>query len=138
MNSLGGKQLTGFSPEAFDRLAAYAWPGNAAELSEVIAAAHTTADGPLVEAGNLPPVLSLADAARRRPRRADQVIVLDQFLADIERELIQRALARGKGNKTKAARLLGLTRPRLYRRMVNLGLIAPPELPDFRPAPEGE
>jgi DNA-binding NtrC family response regulator len=37
--------------------------------------------------------------------------------------LIHRALAHSKGNKAKAARLLGLNRPRLYRRMLQLGLI---------------
>ncbi len=44
------------------------------------------------------------------------------FLAGIETEMIERALRLSKGNKTKAAELLGLTRPRLYRRMVQLGL----------------
>ena len=48
--------------------------------------------------------------------------MLDEFLAQIERELIVRALAQAKGNKAKAARLLGMTRPRLYRRLVQLGL----------------
>ena len=47
---------------------------------------------------------------------------LDEFMAKIERELIERALARAKNNKARAARMLGLTRPRLYRRMVQLGL----------------
>ena len=45
-----------------------------------------------------------------------------EFLGRVERELIRRALAQAKGNKAKAARLLGMTRPRLYRRLVQLGL----------------
>ena len=44
-------------------------------------------------------------------------------MAKVERELIERAVARAKNNKARAARMLGLTRPRLYRRMVQLGLI---------------
>jgi len=44
-------------------------------------------------------------------------------MGSIERELISRALTQAKGNKTKAAKLLGMTRPRLYRRLVQLGLI---------------
>ncbi len=48
--------------------------------------------------------------------------MLDEFLARIEHELISRALSQAKGNKAKAARLLGMTRPRLYRRLLQLGL----------------
>ena len=44
------------------------------------------------------------------------------MLAKIERELIERALAQTGGNKTEAAALLGMTRPRLYRRLVQLGM----------------
>ena len=49
---------------------------------------------------------------------------MDEFLAEVETELIGRALIRSKGNKAGAARLLGMTRPRLYRRMIQLGLAA--------------
>ena len=55
-------------------------------------------------------------------RRPQEKIVLEQFLGEIELELIRRALSEAKGNKTKAASLLGMTRPRLYRRLVQLGL----------------
>lgn len=71
---------------------------------------------------DLPDRLHLAAAAEARPRRVEEKIVLDEYLGRIERELIERALSRAKGNKTKAARLLGMSRPRLYRRMVQLGL----------------
>src|SRR5690606_29634748 len=55
---------------------------------------------------------------------ATEPIQLEKFMAEIEAELIDRALKQAKGNKTTAAKLLGLTRPRLYRRMVQLGLAA--------------
>lgn len=121
-NATGERQLGGFTSEALDRLAAYAWPGNVAELAEVVAASCAKAEGPLVAVGDLPRRLHLAaDAARYAPR-TDETIVLDDYLADIEKELLRRALARAKGNKTKAAQLLGLTRPRFYRRLIQLGI----------------
>ena len=71
---------------------------------------------------DLPERLHVAAQAAAVPRRVDETIVLDEYLGRVERELIRRALARAKGNKARAARLLGVTRPRLYRRMVQLGL----------------
>ncbi len=122
-NARGAKQLGGFAPDALDRLCAYPWPGNVAELAEVVAAAHARAGGALVVRADLPERLHAAAETAARPRRRDEPIQLDEFIARIERELIHRALARSKGNKAKAARLLGLNRPRLYRRMLQLGLI---------------
>lgn len=128
-NAHGDKQLLGFTSDALDQLAAYHWPGQVAELAEVVAQAHAAAEGPEVTARDLPRRLHVAVEAQRRPSRKDEPIVLDQFLARIEEELIRRALRRAKGNKTRAARLLGMTRPRLYRRLVQLGLEPPPERP---------
>ena len=51
--------------------------------------------------------------------------MLGEFLERVEKELIVRAMRRAKNNKSKAARLLGLTRPRLYRRLIQLGLEPP-------------
>lgn len=121
-NASGDKQLGGCTSDALDLLAQYAWPGNVAELAEMIAAACATAEGPLVAARDLPRRLHLAADAERYAARPDETIVLDEYLAEIEKELLRRALQRAKGNKTRAARLVGLTRPRFYRRLVQLGL----------------
>jgi DNA-binding NtrC family response regulator len=122
-NARGGKQLGGFAPEALDRLCAYRWPGNVAELAEVVSESHARAAAALVARDDLPERLRVAADAAARPRRKEEPIQIDEFIARIERELIRRALTRSKGNKAKAARLLGLNRPRLYRRMVQLGLL---------------
>ena len=122
INSQGTKQVGGFSAEALDRLDAYHWPGNLDELAVVVAQAHQRAGGREIGIADLPERLHLAAGAAAHPRRTEETIVLSEFLGRMERELVRRALARAKGNKAKAARLLGLTRPKLYRRMVQLGL----------------
>lgn len=121
-NATTSHQVGGFSPAALDRLDSYAWPGNLDELNEVVAESHRRAEGAVVEVKDLPERLHLAAQAAAQPRRTEETIVLDEYLGRVERELIRRALARAKGNKARAARLLGVTRPRLYRRMVQLGL----------------
>jgi DNA-binding NtrC family response regulator len=122
VNSRGGKQIASFTSEALDALDAYPWPGNLDELAAMVAVAHQRAQGPQIALGDLPEDIHLAAAAAARPRKPEETIVLDDFLARVQRELIGRAIRRAKGNKTRAARLLGMTRPRLYRRMVQLGL----------------
>jgi DNA-binding NtrC family response regulator len=122
LNAKGLKQLGGFTPEALDQLAAHRWPGNLDELARVVEQAYQRAVGPDITVADLPPRIHHA-AAILHVRKAEEPIVLDKFLAQVERELIRRATAQAKGNKAKAARLLGMSRPRLYRRMIQLGLI---------------
>lgn len=121
-NAVGSRQLGGFSAAALERLDAYGWPGNLDELAEVVAESHRRAAATEIGVADLPERLHVAAQAAAHPRRAEETIVLDEYLARVERELIRRALGRAKGNKAKAARLLGVTRPRLYRRMLQLGL----------------
>lgn len=124
-NAAGEKQLSGFTPDALNRLVHYGWPGDVQELGNVIRQAHDRAAGPFIAVGDLPTSLlgSAPGSAPRagQPRRID----LESFLGTIETELLRRALAWAKGNKTKAARFLGMTRPRLYRRLVQRGLEEP-------------
>ncbi len=128
INAHSPRQRSGFTSEALDCLAAYPWPGNVDELILMVSESHARADGPEVDVTALPERIHLATSAAAHPRPAEQRIVLEDFLGRIERELIGRAIARAKGNKTKAAKLLGMTRPRLYRRLVQLGF----EQPDGR------
>jgi DNA-binding NtrC family response regulator len=71
----------------------------------------------------LPPTFFHAFSAASRTRRPSERINLDDLLARVEKEAITRALAQAGGNKSEAAALLGMTRPRLYRRLIQLGFI---------------
>jgi DNA-binding NtrC family response regulator len=129
LNGQSTKQLRGFSPEALDRLVQYDWPGEVDELAAIVRESCAAAEGVEVTGDDLPKRLRLAAEAAQFPRKPVEPIELEKLLASIETELIQRALRQAKGNKSQAAKLLGLNRPRLYRRMVQLGLESA-ELPD--------
>jgi DNA-binding NtrC family response regulator len=122
LNAAGPRQIGGFTPAALDLLDSYPWPGNLDELAQAVADSHGRAAGREIDVADLPERLRLAGRAAAHPRRTDESIVLGEYLGRVERELIRRALERAKGNKARAARLLGMTRPRLYRRMIQLGL----------------
>jgi DNA-binding NtrC family response regulator len=124
-NARGGKQIGSVTPEALDRLLTCAWPGNLDELAAVVAETHENAMGPTITPRDLPKRIGLALEAAPRSKQPDKAVDLEEFLARVERELIERALSRAKGNKTRAAKLLGMTRPKLYRRLVQLGLAEP-------------
>jgi DNA-binding NtrC family response regulator len=132
-NAAAGKQLAGFSPAALDRLAALPWTGNVEELAAVVGEACRHVGTVWIGEADLPPRVKAIVSAGSHPRRAVEHIKLDEFLVEIERELIQQAMQRARGNKAKAARMLGVSRPRLLRRLVQLGLEVPqaPEI-DFK------
>jgi transcriptional regulator with PAS, ATPase and Fis domain len=89
LNAAGGKQVSGMSPEVLG-------PGDVSQLADTVKEAWTSAPGPQIAVADLPRWLGAAEQAAARPPRAEAKIVLDEFLADVERELIQRALARGR------------------------------------------
>jgi transcriptional regulator with PAS, ATPase and Fis domain len=138
-NSTRGSQLAGFQPAALELLAGLPWAGNLDELRRAVIEACDEAIGPRVAIAELPDWVHLAAGAAARPKRDEQPIDLDDFLAEIEKELLSRALRRARGNKSRAAQLLGLSRQRLLRRLVQHGLIAPAEADEpvvFEPLPE--
>lgn len=126
-------EIRGFTDDALDRLVLYDWPGELAELRSVVQAAERRCEGPLITARDLPRIVHVAVDHAQRMESPPEPIQLDKYLAEVETLLIQRALALADGNKAEAARLLGMSRPRLYRRLVQLGLAEPPRKPDAEP-----
>jgi DNA-binding NtrC family response regulator len=108
--------VTGLSDEAWELLRGYSWPGNLNELYALLATACRRAKRNLLEAADFPWYLRAAAAATEGP------LPLDSVLEQAERRLIQWAIATAKGNKSKSADLLQISRPRLLRRMEALGI----------------
>jgi DNA-binding NtrC family response regulator len=122
-----GRQLAGFSDPVWPQLREYQWPGNLDELLLVVQEARDNSSGAMIEVKDLPLRFRAGlDAQSIGPMQrnlADEPIPpLESHLATVERDLITRALAQTKQNKTLAAKLLGIPRPVLYRRMDALGL----------------
>jgi DNA-binding NtrC family response regulator len=136
-NQRGGTQRSGFSPPALEALLEYDWPGNLTELARVIDHAHARG-GPgqsALEALDLPAsIRGSLGAAYLPPRLPTTLKPLDQTLADVELQSIERALRYARGNKSRAADLLGISRPRLYRRIKELNLPDEPDAHDEPPA----
>jgi DNA-binding NtrC family response regulator len=106
------KTLSGFEPAAMQLLLSHPWPGNIRELDHAIERAVLLAGGDAVRGGDFA-LRSGSGAAQR----------LDELpLEDVERLLIQKALARYGGNVSQAAKALGLSRSALYRRIASHGL----------------
>jgi DNA-binding NtrC family response regulator len=116
------KQVGRLRPDALDLLALYSWPGELTQLQKTIVAAHRGCTSHEITPGDLPSIIHHAFGAASRTKREPERIVLDELLASIEKAAIVRALDQAGGNKSEAAALLGMTRPRLYRRLVQLGL----------------
>jgi DNA-binding NtrC family response regulator len=106
------KSITGFAPDAMQALLGHPWPGNVRELDHTVERAVLMAEQSLVRARDL-----------GLGAETDGVTPLDQMsLEQVERVLIEKALARASGNVSGAAEALGLSRSALYRRLKRHGL----------------
>jgi two-component system, NtrC family, response regulator AtoC len=104
--------------EALERLTAYAWPGNIRELQNLIERAFALSTAETITLEDLPPAV----AGWVAPEVATEDEGELPTLGDAERRLIAGALRRSGGNKKEAARLLGIDRQRLYRKIEKYGL----------------
>ena len=111
-----------FDDKAMQMLTEYHWPENIAELRTVVEQSASACGSAVVTTADLPEKFHHAVKAQRVGKQEEVKIDLDRYLEKIESELMGRAIRFAKGNKTKAAELLGLNRARLLRRIEHLGL----------------
>ncbi|MBN2357997.1 MAG: sigma 54-interacting transcriptional regulator [Deltaproteobacteria bacterium] len=118
-NRLHDREIAGLSREALSLLVHHDFPGNVRELQNILEHAFVLCRGGAIEPSHFPPGMAravgrdLADPGRR------------MNLRQVERSLIQEALARHRGNRALAARELGIDPSTLYRKIQRLGIDTP-------------
>ncbi|MBX7113350.1 MAG: sigma-54 dependent transcriptional regulator [Myxococcaceae bacterium] len=107
------KPIHGFSDAARSTLENYAWPGNVRELEHAIERAVVLCTGQTIEAGDLP------ESVRKGPLgTASQIVIpIGTPMEEVERRVIAETLRHTKGDKTLAARLLGIAARTIYRKL---------------------
>jgi transcriptional regulator with GAF, ATPase, and Fis domain len=109
------------SEGAMERLIGYHWPGNVRELENVIERSVLLAKGPRVEADDIR-IDTTGGRARPATAASDNFLPEGMTLDAYEQSIIREALKRADGNKSQAARLLGLTRNALRYRLAQMGI----------------
>ena len=111
------KDVQNIKKESMDLLCQYGWPGNIRELENVIERAVALANGPEITIGDLPDFIS--NLSIETYRRADSEI---PNLEEQEKNYIKWVLHKCEGNKTKAAKVMGIDRVSLWRKIKRYGM----------------
>jgi len=132
-----GRPAGGLSEDAKDRLLSYHWPGNVRELRNAIERAVILAEGGLITSEHLPiavgqtkpkpAIIAAAAPALATAAAADGSLSLPdglklQTLDALERDMLYKAMAQAKNNKSQAAKLLGVPRGQFYSLLKKHGL----------------
>ncbi|MBX7158206.1 MAG: sigma-54 dependent transcriptional regulator [Verrucomicrobiae bacterium] len=121
-NRENGKRVRDFTPEAMERLLAYSWPGNVRELRTAVEHAVVLAKGEDASLRDLPVSLRRMDT-NLTEQRMEKMIKNSQLNWEAtEKQLILKALMKTKGNRTEAAKAMGMSRRTLHRKLNAYGL----------------
>lgn len=107
------KQVGGFHPSAMARMVSYSWPGNVRELENCVERAVALTRSEMITVDDLPERIRTFQP--ERPMAAPEEATEMMTLSELERRYLQRVLSLVDGNKSRAARVLGLDRRTLYR-----------------------
>jgi len=113
-----GKLIEDISPQAMQILVNYHWPGNVRELQNIVERTCALSKGPQLEASDIHIDVRPSKAGNGAPGFLPEGMTLEQW----EDEMVQEALRRANGNKSQAARLLGLSRNALRYRLSKIGI----------------
>lgn len=117
-----GVPMPHLSQEARSILRRHEWPGNVRELRNLCERLVVLFNGRTVEPGNLPREITLASSKAVTPLKGFSLPEEGVDLEWLESEMIRQALERARGNKSRAARLLGITRDTLLYRLKKFAL----------------
>jgi two-component system response regulator HydG len=116
------RPIKGFSPRAVDLLMRYDWPGNVRELENVVERAVIMARGDMITPLEFPDVLQdLDEEAKASPL----ALTTGRSLKEVEKVMILRTLEEAGGNRTHAARILGISRRTLQLKLKEYGINPP-------------
>ena len=122
LNAQLGMMIQRVSDEVMDMFMAYDWPGNIRELQNAIESAmNMTHAYTLVKEDFEPFILRSRTKKRMRTVQNSQELLLKSSKSHLERELVQEALSTANGNRSQAARLLGISRTLLYKKLHQYG-----------------
>ena len=107
-----GRPAPHFSEKALQALTQYDWPGNVRELENVIQRLVVMTDGDLIEIPDLPPLMRFTVSREN---------ALHRTLDEVEREYIRNVLSSVDGNKSRAAKILGIDRKTLREKLKEQG-----------------
>ena len=113
-----GKEITGVTPDALKLLMEHHWPGNVRELQNIVERGCALARGSVLEAADIHLDASRSKTANSASALLPEGMTLEQW----EDEMIREALRRANGNKSQAARMLGLSRNALRYRLSKVGI----------------
>ncbi|MCU1276685.1 MAG: Response regulator of zinc sigma-54-dependent two-component system [bacterium] len=119
-HALSSTPARAVSEETMAHLVAYRWPGNVRELIHVIQRAAALCAGEVIDVTNLPD--AVRDPHERATDTSDDGVTLKDAVAALEKRMIVRALERAGGNRSEAARQLGIGRPQLYAKLQEYGI----------------
>ena len=123
---LGASELE-LAPDALEKLTAHSWPGNVRELENVMERSLVLSTGERLHAADV----RIDSAPRAKSSGGDPGFLPDGMTLDqYEESIIREAMKRAQGNKSMAARLLGLTRNALRYRLGQMGMETGGDGPD--------